>query len=283
MALSDTLYTYDLAMTNWVRTFNVGPWYCRNVGSEDFDSSATETLFATADRPFAFEDAADEDYRSLMMRSNLVVSVTRGSPVYNPKLRQSVGLPLTPTLENRYQYWSQFPRPYILPYQIDCRARSRKDANLWIQWIQFEMNPYQVFYLDFGPFWNTMNPPPDGSRPQTPGTGPGKRAVQIQLILRNLTDNSQLETGEKERWSRWTASVEILNAYMFPVPETDDDIPDPFGMLRIYKVVRDVQVDLYVSPRVPPEPDETVPGVQKDITVRRAVVDPAADMPVESR
>lgn len=262
MALADNLETYDTAVTNWVRTFQV-------------EGTSVETLFSTADRPFAFEDPADEEYRALMMRSNLIVSVTRMFHQYNPNLRQSVGLPLTPTLDNRYIYWSEFPRPYLIQYQLDCRSRTRKDANLWSQWITFGMNPYTCFYIDFGPLWNTM----DGATK----TAPGKTAVQIQLILRNLIDNTSLESGEKERWIRWTATIEIMNAYMFPVPESDADIPDPFGMLRIYKVVRDVQVDLYVSPEIPPIPDPSRPGVQLASTVRRAVVDPAADMPVESR
>lgn len=276
MPLSDNLYTYDKAMAGWVQTFNVGAWYAYNEGPSDGLSSVpTETLFATADRPFAFEGATDEDYRSLMMRSNLIVSVARVYHAYNPQLRQSVGFPITPTLEGRYVYYSQYPRPYIIQYQIDCRARNRQDANLWAQWIMFEMNPYMVFYIDFGPFWNTMN---GANR-----TAPGKTAVQIQSILRSLVDNSDLESQEKERWTRWTATIEVMNAYMFPVPETDADIPDPFGMLRIYKVVRDVKVDLYVSPHNPPTPDPNIPGVQLASTVRRAVVDPAADLPVESR
>lgn len=263
MALSDNLETYDTTMTNWASGFSV-------------EGRPTETFFSTADRPFAFENIEDEEYRSLLMRSNLIVAVSRLDPQYEPKLRQSVGLPLTPPLDNRYIYWSEFPRPYRISYQIDMRSRSRKDANLWIQWIMFQMNPYMCFYVDFGPFWNTMN----GQN----RTAPGKTAVQIQSILRGpLVNNSDLESGEKERWIRWTATVEILNAFMFPVPQDDSDIPDPFGMLRIYRVVRDIQVDLYVSPHRPPVPDPSQPGVQLAGTVRRAVVDPAADMPVESR
>lgn len=268
MAIKDNLETYDTVVTNWVRTFSV-------------EGIPVETNFATADRPHSMEQAVDEAYRSLQMRSNAIVSVTRLNPTYNPKLRQHIDiLPLTkdPSLiDNKFVLGSKYPRPYTIQYQLDFRGRSRVDANLWVQWIYFTFNPYNVFYVDFGPLWNTMD-----SVLKRPA--PAKTAVQLHMILDSpLVDNSDLETGESERFIRWTVTVKFLNAFMFPVPELDSDIPDPFGMITIYKVVKDVKVDLYVSPSVPPIPDPNLPGVQLASTVRRAVADPAADMPTESR
>lgn len=137
------------------------------------------------------------------------------------------------------------------------------------------MNPYFVFYQDFGPLWNTY----DGVN-KVPG---GHSAVQLHLILNQVVDTSDLETGEQERWIRWSATVEFMNAFMFPVPETDDDLNDPFGIFRIYKVVRDVRVDYYISPHTPPTPDPSLPGVVQVGSIHQAVADPAASIPVESR
>lgn len=257
--IKDILRIYDTVITNWVKLYTV-------------DGNPVETEFATADRPFVTDQPGDDDYRSQPMKSNLIVSVTRLDPQYNPKLRADNPVVWKST-DNRTALSAGYPRPYILPYQLDCRSRARTAANLWSQWIMFRMNPYFVFYEDFGPLWNTM----DATTKQS-----GHTAVQLHLILRSIRDTTDLETGEEERWIRWSVTVELMNAFMFPVPETDDDLHDPFGIFRVYSVVRDAQVDFYTSPYTPPVPDPTLPGVELVGTVRQRVVDPTADVPVES-
>jgi hypothetical protein len=256
MALQDCLRIYDQTMSDFVGGFAV-------------DGNPVVTIFSTPDRPFGEVvdelTQVDEEFRSQMMETNLVASVARLDPMYNPKLRVDVpfGRVLKVPLNSQGdQLASEYPRPYIIPYQFDLRARSRTDANLWMQWIQFKFNPYVCFNVDFGVLW-------------------GRR--QIQTILDTIVDNSELEKGEKERWIRWTVKIRILNAWIFPIITDTDDVPDPFGMFKIYKVVKKVVVDIYTSPNNPPVPDPTLPGVDLVDTVTRAEVDSVANVPVESK
>lgn len=252
MALLDCLRIYDQAMADLVGGFAV-------------EGRPVVTIFSTPDRPFAEVvqglQQTDESFRSQMMETNLIASVARLDPVYNPKLR--VDIPFGPVLQqsNGDVVTSEYPRPFILPYQIDLRARSRTDANLWFHWIAFKFNPYVCLYLNFGELWGTK---------------------QIQLILDGTRDNSELEKGEEERWIRWTIRVRVLNAWMFPIITDTDDVPDPHGMFKIYRVVKKVGVEVYASPNKPPVPDLSLPGVELVDTITRAEVDAAASVAVES-
>ena len=255
--VKDCLRIYDQAVSDFVGGFNVG-------------GKDVVTIFATPDRPFAEVvkelSEADENFRSQMMETNLICSVSRMDPQYNPKLR--VDIPFGRLLQNPLNppggdvLASQYPRPYIIPYQLDLRSRTRTDANFWIQWIMFKFNPYWCLYPDFGPLWG----------------GP----KQIQLILNQIVDNSELETGEAERWIRWTVTLRILNAWIFPIVDDTNDIPDPYGMFTVYKAVKKVVVDTYLSPNSPPVPDPSLPGVILVDTAVRALVESNAGMAVES-
>lgn len=251
----DCLRIYDQAVSDFVGGFSV-------------EGRDVVTIVATPDRPFAelvreLSNESDE-FRSQMMESNLICSVTRMDPQYNPNLR--VNVPFGKLLQNPINppggdvLSSQYPRPYIIPYQLDLRARSRTDANLWVQWIMFKFNPYWCLYPDFGPLWG-------GSK-------------QIQLQLAQTVDNSQLETGEEERWIRWTITIKILNAWIFPLVDDTNDIPDTYGMFTIYKTVKKVVVETYVSPDSPPNP-ESPDAILVDTAVR-ALVESNAGIPVES-
>jgi hypothetical protein len=255
MALQDCLEIYDQAISDMVGGYSV-------------ESRPTITIFATPDRPFAevVQELvnADEEFRSQMHESNLIASVSRLDPMYNPKLRVDVPfgrLLKTPLTPGGDIVTSQYPRPYIIPYQLDLRARTRKDANLWIQWVQFKFNPYVCLYPDFGVLWGGQK--------------------QIQLLLTSIRDNSNLETDEEERWIRWTVQIQILNAWIFPIAIDTSDIPDPFGMLRVLRVVRDVKIGIYLSPNNPPIPDPALGALLVD-TVQRAELDASANLPVES-
>jgi len=131
-----------------------------------------------------------------------------------------------------------------------------------MQWVQFKFNPYVCLYPRFGELWGTR---------------------QIQLILQAITDNSDLDTtDEEERWIRWTVIIRILNAFIFPIAVDTDDIPDVFGMFKIYKSVKKVQVDMYLSPYNPPVPDPSLPGVVLVETAVREEIDGSAVVAVES-
>lgn len=256
MAVRDCLRIYDQAVSDFVGSFSV-------------NGKDVVTIFATPDRPFAevVRDigASDEDFRSQMMETNLICSVARMDPQYNPNLRVNVPfgkLLSTPITPGGDILASQYPRPYIIPYQLDLRSRNRTDANFWAQWIMFKFNPYWCLYPDFGPLWG----------------GP----KQIQLILNQIVDNSELEKGEEERWIRWTVTLRILNAWIFPIVDDTNDIPDPYGMFTVYKTVKKVVVDTYISPNDPPVPDPSIPGVVLVDHVVRALVEPSAGMPIES-
>jgi len=126
----------------------------------------------------------------------------------------------------------------------------------------FKYNPYVCLYPDFGRIWN------------------GRK--QIQTILNTIRDNSDLESGEKERWLRWTVKITVLNAWIFPITNDTNDIPDPFGMFNIYRIVKKVVVDTYISPYNPPVPDPSIPGVVLVDTIARAEIDSSANVAVES-
>lgn len=255
MALQDCLRIYDQAISDFVGGFSV-------------EGRPTVTIFATPDRPFAEVvqelSEASEEFRSAMMESNLVASVARLDPLYNPKLR--VDIPFGPILaqpisQDGDTVESEYPRPYILPYQIDLRSRNRTDANLWAQWVQFKFNPYVCLYPNFGELW-------------------GQR--QIQLMLVTISDTSELEKGEEERWIRWTVNIRILNGWIFPIAVDTNDIPDPFGMFKVYKRVKKVVVETYASPNNPPVPNPSLPGVELVDTAIRAEVGSSAEVAVES-
>lgn len=255
MALADCLRVYDQMMSDFAGGFST-------------QDQSVLTVFATPDRPFAevIQEAikADEEFRSQMMESNLIASVTRLDPVYNPKLRVDVpfGPILTTPLNNAGDLaYSEYPRPYLMPYQLDLRSRSRTAANLWAQWFYFKFNPYVCFNVDFGVLWGTK---------------------QIQTELSSVRHNSDLETAEKERWIRWTVKINVLNAWMFPITDNTADIPDPFGMLYVEKIVKKVFFQVYLSPNNPPVPDPTIPGVQLVDTVERAELQSAGSVAVES-
>mgnify|MGYP005814129243 CR=1 FL=1 len=255
MALLDCLRVYDQALSDFVGGFSV-------------EDRPTITIFASPDRPFAevVQELSDhdEEFRSQMMESNLIASVARMDPVYNPKLR--VDIPFGPVLANPLNpqgdtVESEYPRPFILPYQIDLRSRSRTNCNLWAQWVMFKFNPYVCLYPRFGELWGQK---------------------QVQLALNSIVDNSELEKGEEERWIRWTVTLRVLNGWIFPIAVDTDDMPDPFGMFKVYKVVKKVVVETYVSPFNPPVPDPTLPGVELVDTAVRAEVGTSVDVAVES-
>jgi hypothetical protein len=254
--LLDCLRIYDEAISEFVGKFAV-------------EGKPVITIFATPDRPFAEVvqeiSREDESFRSQMEESNLICSVGRMDPQYNPKLRvdSPFGKVLSaPVSTEGDVLTSEYPRPYIIPYQLDLRSRSRTLANLWSQWIMFKFNPYVCLYPNFGALWGGQK--------------------QIQLILNQIIDNSELETGESERWIRWTVTLRILNAWIFPIPENLNDIPDPFGMFKVYKVVKEVVVETYLSPDSPPVPDPTIPGVVLVDTEILQLVESSAGMTVES-
>ena len=255
MPLLDCLRIYDQAMADFIGTFAV-------------ENRPVVTVFSTPDRPFAEVvqemSASSEVFRSQMHETNLIASVARMDPLYNPKLRVDSRFEelMRPYNLDGDVLASEYPRPYIIPYQIDLRSRSRTDANLWMQWIQFKFNPYVCLYPDFGNLWNNQK--------------------QIQLILQSIVDNSELEKGEEERWIRWTVVIRILNAWIFPIAVDTDDIPDQFGMFHIYPVVKKVVADIYVCESSPPIPDPSLPGVTLADTVVRAQLDSAAVLPIES-
>jgi hypothetical protein len=122
------------------------------------------------------------------------------------------------------------------------------------------MNPYHVFYIDFGEIWGVKN---------------------IHSILDSIHDNSDLETGENERFIRWTVTLHLI-AFMFPVIEDSDDIPDPFGMLTKYKAVKDAQVDVYDSLDPSVNTDPASPDNKLIDTIRRRGIEDSAELPVES-
>lgn len=248
MPLQDTFRLYDNAVRDWVRSFVT-------------EGNPVETVFATPDRPFGRYKSMDE-FRSVLMKQNIIVSVTRLDPVYNPALR--IDTPIIPVAVARDRssvLGSQYPRPYLLPYQVDLRARRRTAANLWLQWIYFTMNPYHVFKIDFGSIWSIKN---------------------IHALLDSIVDNSDLETGENERFIRWTVTLHLI-AFMFPVPENvDTDVPDPFGMLQRYKTVKDAQVDIYDSVDPKHDSDPASPDNHLVDVIRRKGIEGSAELPVES-
>lgn len=252
MSVQDCLRIYDQAVSDFVGGFAV-------------EGRSVLTMFASPDRPFAEViqkmSESDEEYRSQLMESNLIGSVARMDPQYNAKLRVNAPFgQILPTI-NGSEVLSEYPRPYVIPYQLDLRSRSRTHANMWIQWVMFKFNPYFCLYPNFGALWGTR---------------------QIQLQLNQTVDNSELETGEKERWIRWTVTLKILNAWIFPIVTDTNDIPDPYGMFTLYKVVNKVFVSTYISPNLPPVPDPTLPGVQLVDTAEAAQVLVNASMAVET-
>jgi hypothetical protein len=70
---------------------------------------------------------------------------------------------------------------------------------------------------------------------------------------------------------------------MFPIPETSDDVPDMFGMLERYRIVKKVHVEVYKSNETPPSFDPAIPGTELIDVVRREIVETSVDVPVESK
>lgn len=241
MAVKDTIRFYDDAVRNWARSFTV-------------NGSPVETTFATPDRPWGrFKD--EDEFRSTLMKSNLIVSITRLDLMYDPRHR--IDFPWGPVWQSEdgsAAVLARYPRPYTFQYQLDLRARRRTDANLWLQWLLFTCNPYHVFEIDFGKPWGLK---------------------KLHGILQNqYRDTTDLESGEKERWIRYTATVEIIGFMFVSVDEIDPmaentDVPDTYGQLIAGKPVLDAQVDIYVQKRGTDSINPADPDNELVDTVRR--------------
>lgn len=218
-----------------------------------------DTTFASPDQPYG-KFNTEEALRSAFMKTP-VVSITRGDLTYDPRHRMD-GLyyPIEVARGGEVSIVSLYPRPYRIPYQLDLRTRTRRWANLWLQWIYFNFNPIRILKIDFGYPW-------------------GVKKCDLELVSR-VVDNSDLEPLGKERWIRHSVTLEML-AFMYPsVDDLMNDVPDSFGQLRRGKDVRHVYVDLYSS-STPSEGINDPTSVHLE-TVERHVLEPPVSLPVES-
>ena len=255
MAVRDTLRFYDQALVDWVSTFTAGT---------STNPIVVPVVLASPDRPFG-EAKSESEFRLSMMKSNLIVSVTRLDLQFNQRHRVPVpwGTVARDPITNNI-VTSEYPRPYLLSYQIDFRSRQRRDANRWIQWVQFTTNIYKVFTIDFGIPW-------------------GVKRIDSEVTV--LVDNSDLEPADPEgnRFVRHTFTVS-LTAFMFLSVDSIDDIPDTYGQLSIERPFRELIVDTYLAQIQRSESNLTLETSQRTHVshLDRKLIDRVINMPVEA-
>jgi len=119
------------------------------------------------------------------------VAVARTAMEFAPQRRNNVPV-------RRVRMWDEAgrfivqtkraPRPFDIHYQIDFHTRFRDDMNKLVRWYQFHPDETYSIWVDFKYPWGTQ---------------------LMTLFFSQLVDTTDIETGEKERWCRFTCPLTV--------------------------------------------------------------------------
>jgi hypothetical protein len=201
MARKDILRIYDSAIFSFMK----------RKAEDSVPGHTVGCHMATPDRPFGFEVATDPetgDVDTDRVTSMLVtpqVTLTRVGINYDMRRNNTnvVRNLRTWDQQGKFSVMSEYPRPWNIEYQIDVYARLRNDAqNVLYYWL-YHTQPMALLLLDFSYPW-------------------GKK--KIYTTWSQIVDNSDVESGEKLRYYRYTIPFTV-EAYMFEAFDGPSDIP----------------------------------------------------------
>lgn len=233
---TDLFRVYDAALTDFVKR-TVKPV----ITELDLDCDEAVTFFAP-ERPYAAEGRAPQE-RTLTPRTQQVqglleentfqavtgqtetkidtdrsvqtfatprVAVARLSWEFSAARRNNVPV-------RRLRMWDEegrfiiqtkrAPRPLDLHYQIDFHARFRDDMNQLLRWYLFHPDETYSIWVDFKYPWGRQ---------------------LMSLFFSRLVDMTDIDTGEKERWIRFSCPV-LVHGWMlegFDGEDADQMIPN---------------------------------------------------------
>lgn len=231
MARKEILRIYDSAIFNYVKRHVEASVPGHSVGMH----------MATPDRPFGFEIPVDPqtgDVDTNRVESMLVtpqVSLTRTGLTYDLQRNNTNRV-------RKIRYWdeeknfvvqSEFPKPWNISYAVDVYARLRNDAQNVLQHFLYYTQPLRLIRIDFYYPWEKQ---------------------KIYLSWNQIVDNSDIESGEKLRYYRYSIPI-LVEGYMFECFDYPSDIPhnrvggEPFTSRA--RTVKKIEIDIKGSPSGP--------------------------------
>lgn len=204
----DVYEIYDASVRDWL-----------NGVAGMFVGEEFEVVIGSPDRPYG---TVDEDLvKAVTTRKTPLVTLTRLSTGFqHNRFIKGIHRRLATRGTNLYLQ-SLRPVPIDIPYQIDIRARRRSTANRLLRWITDQFYPVKVLSINFDDPWGV---------------------IRHHMMLGQIIDNSDLETGENERWIRQTVTT-LLESYAFPLMDSITEL-DPDGYLKLVPAVKEIAVDV---------------------------------------
>jgi len=228
MPLRDVVRTYDQAVFNWV----LGALQASNSDWHSFDPldpaepKAYALTFASPERPFARPFSQDA-LRGVETWPTPHGFVERQSLIFDaPRWNFNKWPAVVESQDDLNYLMSKYPPPFNFPYQVDvrCRYQDSEGAPVISSLLQamrpfyYMTHPAVVLNIDFKQPWGHK---------------------RVHLMATDILNNSDLETGESERWLRFTVPL-MIEGWMFITADDVADLPDPFGVITFDKVVKEV-------------------------------------------
>ncbi len=234
MAVHEILRIYDEAVAKYVER-KVTNAVLVDLEVPSLGYKEVPVHIATPDRPYGFDfpvrasDGSIDTQRSQNMLMTPQVTITRLGLTYDMQRNNTNPVRKGPfwDADKKFRIRSEYPKPWLIDYQIDVHARSRNDIQAAIQHWLYYISPTRVLRIDFLYPWDK---------------------VRLIMNFSQIVDNSDLETQEDLRFYRYTIPFNV-EAYMFQVLDGPADVPaystNPDAFTSRWRTVHDYKIQVW--------------------------------------